>query len=99
MRLSVRIPVFAGALLLSVFALHAQTPAGWVYEGCWSPYPNCIGARDVFHDADGYDWECGMCGTSAVNPNPSLCMQGGGLHDEERQGRWCTPEDVEELSQ
>ena len=96
MRLSVRIPVFASALLLSVFALHALPP-GWVYEGCWSPYPNCIGARDVFHDADGNDWECNLCGFSNVNPDLNYCMQAGGLHDEERQGRWCTPEDVETL--
>ena len=89
MKPSVRAFAFLGALVLSVFALQAQPP-GWVYEGCWSPYPNCIGAKDVFHDANGYDWECGACGTTTQNPNPNGCYQAGGIHDEEI-GYWCAP--------
>ena len=76
---------FAGALLLSALAARA-VPPGWVYEECWSPYPSCIGDKDVFHDANGYDWECGACGTT-TNPSPTTCYQAGGLHDD--IGYWC----------
>ena len=84
MKSSVRAFAFLGALLLSALALQA-VPPGWVYEGCWSPYPNCVGAKDVYHDASGKDWECGACGTT-TNPGPTTCYQAGGLH---RIGYWC----------
>jgi hypothetical protein len=60
---------FATATLLSIFALEAQTT--WTYQGCWSPYPNCAGAADVYRDAAGNSYECGRCGTH--NPSSSTC--------------------------
>lgn len=73
-----------GTSLLSAFALRAQT--GWQLEGCWSPYPNCVGAKDVYVDSSGNHWECGRCGTTK-NPSPSTCQQAGGLHS---IGYWCS---------
>jgi hypothetical protein len=89
MKSSVRLFALLGVLLLSAPAW-AQT--GWIFEGCWSPYPNYIGAKDVYFDADGNEWECGLCGTT-VSPSPSTCYQADSLHD---IGYWCTPGACEE---
>ena len=76
MKPSIRAFAFLGALVLSVFALQAQPP-GWIYEGCWSPYPNCIGAKDVFQDANGYDWECRSLRDHHPEPQPEQLLPGG----------------------
>jgi len=44
---------FLAALTLSALAVQA-IPAGWTYEGCWSPYPNCAGGKHVYRDASGH---------------------------------------------
>lgn len=80
----IRALALSGASLLSVLALQAQT--GWHLEGCWSPYPNCVGAKDVYVDPAGHEWECGRCGTTR-NPGPSTCQQASGLHS---IGYWCS---------
>ncbi|HYO15900.1 MAG TPA: hypothetical protein VE685_22095 [Thermoanaerobaculia bacterium] len=74
---------FLLAASLSVAALQAQT---LVYEGCWSPYPNCAGASDIYRDSSGRFWNCGRCGTTS-NPNPATCRQVGNLYT---IGYWCS---------
>lgn len=84
MKQPIRALAFVGALLLSVFAVEAQT--AWTRVGCWSPYPNCVGAKDVFRDSAGSEWECGACGTTR-NPGPGTCYKVGNLHS---IGYWCS---------
>ena len=74
---------FFAALSLSVFAAQAQS--GWVHEGCWSPYPNCVGAKDVYRDSTGQLWQCRACGTT-TNPSPTSCYKSSGLYS---IGYWC----------
>lgn len=74
---------FLFAASLSVAALQAQT---LVYEGCWSPYPNCAGASDIYRDSSGRLWDCGRCGTTS-NPDPATCHQVGNLYV---IGYWCS---------
>ena len=81
----IRALFFAVALLLTGLAVESQAASGWTLEGCWSPYPNCVGAKDVYVDSEGRHWECGACGTTR-NPSPSTCYQAGGLHT---IGYWC----------
>lgn len=76
--------LLALALLLPVFALEAYP--GWTLEGCWSPYPNCVGAKDVYRDEAGHFWQCRACGTT-TNPSPSTCYQSGNLY---AIGYWCS---------
>lgn len=77
-------------VLVAVFALSfgVAYASGWTYEGCWSPYPNCVGAKDVYTDSQGNFWQCGACGTT-TNPGPSTCYQSGDLN---RIGYWCPAE-------
>ena len=84
MKQPIRALAFVAALALSAFALQAQT--GWTREGCWSPYPNCVGAKDVFRDPTGAEWECKACGTT-TNPGPGTCYKVGSLHS---IGYWCS---------
>ncbi|HYH46158.1 MAG TPA: hypothetical protein VEG34_10770 [Thermoanaerobaculia bacterium] len=63
-----------------------QAPAGWSYQGCWSPYPNCAGASDIYRDSSGQYWNCGRCGT-ASNPSPNTCRRVGNLNT---IGYWCS---------
>lgn len=75
---------FSAALTLSGFALFALPP-GWYRQGCWSPYPNCVGAKDVYRDASGAYWQCSACGTTA-NPSPTTCYKSSNLNS---IGYWC----------
>ena len=75
---------FTAAMTLSGFALFALPP-GWYRQGCWSPYPNCVGAKDVYRDASGAYWQCGACGTTA-NPSPTTCYKSSNLNN---IGYWC----------
>jgi hypothetical protein len=70
---------------LSLSALAVQAQSGWYKEGCWSPYPNCVGAKDVFVDPAGVHWQCGACGTTK-NPSPTTGYQSSNLHS---IGYWC----------
>lgn len=72
------------ALSLSTFAVQAQS--GWTYQGCWSPYPNCVGAKDVYRDSSGQFWQCRACGTT-TNPSPTTCTKSGNLNN---IGYWCS---------
>lgn len=72
------------ATSLSVAAVEAQS--GWVYQGCWSPYPNCVGAKDAYRDASGAFWQCKACGTT-TNPGPSTCKKSSNLN---AIGYWCS---------
>lgn len=74
---------FAAALSLSAFAMEAQS--GWVYQGCWSPYPNCVGAKDVYRDSTGAFWQCKACGTTTA-PSTRICYKSGNLN---AIGYWC----------
>lgn len=63
---------------LSVAAVEAQS--GWVYQGCWNPFPTGT-CYDVYRDASENYWQCGRCGTrttkSCFKINPSI-------------GYWCS---------
>jgi hypothetical protein len=83
-RRMIRAFTFAAAASLSVLALQAQS--GWTNVGCWSPYPNCVGAKDVYQDSTGAQWECRACGTT-TNPGPSTCYKVGSLNS---IGYWCS---------
>lgn len=71
-------------LALSGFALRA-IPPGWQHVGCWSPYPNCAGSKDVYQDAAGNLWQCRACGTT-TNPSPTTCYQSNAPRS---IGYWC----------
>jgi hypothetical protein len=77
--------LFSTALVLTLLATDSRAATGWTRVGCWSPYPNCVGAKDVYRDPNGNEWECGACGTTQ-NPGPGTCYQAGGLHS---IGYWC----------
>ncbi|HEX7181791.1 MAG TPA: hypothetical protein VF756_08120 [Thermoanaerobaculia bacterium] len=80
------IRAFAVLAVLALTVLAAQAaPAGWTYQGCWSPYPNCVGAKDVYTDASGSFWQCRACGTT-TNPSTSTCYKSGNLNN---IGYWC----------
>lgn len=66
----VKMLAFASVALLGIVAAEA---AGRTYLGCWSPYPNCVGASDIYQDSQGRLWDCGRCGT--LNPNSPTCHQ------------------------
>ena len=78
-----KILTFLVAASLSVVAVEAQS--GWTNVGCWSPYPNCVGAKDVYRDSSGNLWQCGACGTTQ-NPGPGTCYRSniGSI------GYWCS---------
>jgi hypothetical protein len=62
---------FVSAISLSLAAAEAQS--GRTYLGCWSPYPNCAGASDIYRDSQGRLWDCGRCQT--YTPNSPNCRQ------------------------
>jgi hypothetical protein len=64
---------FLVTLALSAFVLEAA-PSDWSFEGCWSPFPSCSSAYDIYRDASGYLWRCSRCGTTK-NPSPRTCQQ------------------------
>lgn len=66
-----RILALLAAVSLSVAAVEAQS--GRAYLGCWSPYPNCAGASDIYRDSSGRLWDCGACGT--YNPSSPTCHE------------------------
>lgn len=80
--------LFAAAILLTGLAVESQAalPPGWSFEGCWSRYPNCAGARDIYRDASGALWQCSACGTT-TNPGPTTCAKSGDLY---AFGYWCS---------
>jgi len=82
----IRAFAFVAALSFALWAAQSQAASGWYLEGCWSPYPNCVGAKDVYVDPAGNHWECRACGTT-TNPSPSTCYQASGLH---QIGYWCS---------
>jgi hypothetical protein len=61
MKKSFRTFALLAALSLSAFAVRAQT--GWVFEGCWNPFPTGT-CYDVYRDASGAYWRCKACGTT-----------------------------------
>jgi len=79
---AIRSLALVAALSLSALAANAS---GRVYKGCWSPYPNCVGASDIYQDSQGRYWDCGACGT--FNPNSTYCRQVSNVID--RIGYWC----------
>jgi len=79
----IRALMFSVAALLSVLAAQAQTT--WTHVGCWSPYPNCVGAKDVYQDSTGQLWQCRACGTT-TNPSPTTCYKSSNLNS---IGYWC----------
>jgi hypothetical protein len=82
---SIRICALLVALCLSALAASALPP-GWTYQACWSPYPNCVGAKDAFTDASGSFWQCKACGTTTT-PGPGTCYKSGNLN---QIGYWCS---------
>lgn len=83
MKKPIRALAFFAALTLSGFAVQAAPP-GWVYEGCWSPYPNCAGGKHVYRDAAGAFWQCNSCSQS---PSTASCYKSGNLY---AIGYWCS---------
>ncbi len=81
----IRALLFAAASFLTVLATESRATSGWTHVGCWSPYPNCVGAKDVYTDPSGSEWECRACGTT-TNPGPGTCYKVGNLHS---IGYWC----------
>lgn len=77
--------VLTSAALLSIGALEGQT--GRTHKGCWSPYPNCTGAKDIYLDTAGKLWNCGACGT--YNPFSPTCVETS--TEIYRIGYWCLP--------
>lgn len=80
MKLTIRLFVLSFSLL-ALFSLadngnttKVSATSGLQLLGCWSPFPNCVGASDVFQDASGKYYECGKCDGKAdhcyqVDPN------------------------------
>lgn len=85
----IRSLAFVAALSLSALAVSASDR---VYQGCWSPYPNCVGASDIYQDSQGRYWDCGACGT--LNPNSQYCREVGSSI--EFIGYWCPERPPEE---
>jgi hypothetical protein len=73
---------FAAALCLSAFAVHAQS--GWVFQGCWNPFPTGT-CYDVYRDASGNYWRCKACGTT-TNPSSKTCFR----VSPNSTGYWCS---------
>jgi hypothetical protein len=72
----------AAVLSLSAFAVRAQT--GWVFEGCWNPFPSGT-CYDVFRDSTGAYWRCKACGTT-TNPSSKTCFRVNPYST----GYWCS---------
>jgi len=83
MKKPIRALAFLAAMTLSGFAVQA-IPAGWTYQGCWSPYPNCAGGKHAYTDAAGKFWQCNSCSQS---PSTASCYQSGNLN---AIGYWCS---------
>lgn len=81
-----RFKIFGLVLAASLSLAAAEAQTRLVYQGCWSPYPNCAGASDIYRDSAGRYWNCGRCGTTS-NPNPSSCRQVGNPN---QIGYWCS---------
>ena len=81
-----KLKVLLLALAATLAVAAAQAQSGWYLEGCWSPYPNCVGAKDVYRDSTGAFWQCRACGTT-TNPSPSTCYKSGNLY---AIGYWCS---------
>ena len=79
-----RIKLAGFLVALSLSAAAWALPAGWSNVGCWSPYPNCVGAKDVLRDPTGAQWECRACGTTT---STSQCFKVGNLNN---IGYWCS---------
>lgn len=81
--------VFVVVLIASIYAVPepVQAQSGWVFWGCWSPYPSCSFAYDIYRDPQGRYWRCGNCGTT-TNPSPSTCKQVSSSI--EQIGYWCS---------
>jgi hypothetical protein len=73
---------FAAALCLSAFAVSAQS--GWVFQGCWNPFPSGT-CYDVYRDASGNYWRCKACGTT-TNPSSKTCFR----VSPNSTGYWCS---------
>jgi len=82
-----RLKILGLVLAASLSVAAAEAYPGWTYVGCWSPYPNCVGAKDVYRDSTGAYWQCRACGTT-TNPGPtgSGCYKSGNLN---AIGYWC----------
>ena len=79
-----KLVAFLAAMSLSATAW-AALPAGWTYQGCWSPYPGCAGGKHAYTDASGNFYQCGACSS---NPNnPTGCYRSGNLNV---IGYWCS---------
>lgn len=78
---------FAFAAVLSLAGLAAEAGSGLTYVGCWSPYPNCAGASDIYQDSSGRYWDCGACGTTS-NPSVTSCRQVSSSIN--NIGYWCS---------
>ena len=69
-------------LSLSTFAVQAQS--GWVFQGCWNPFPSGT-CYDVYRDAAGNYWRCKACGTT-TNPSSRTCFR----VNPNSTGFWCS---------
>ncbi|HMB55074.1 MAG TPA: hypothetical protein VKU40_17280 [Thermoanaerobaculia bacterium] len=87
MKLSKFAMITLAVVAIFAFSFGVAYASGWNYAGCWSPYPNCVGAADVYTDAQGRYWQCSACGTT-TNPGPSTCYLSGDLG---AIGYWCDP--------
>ena len=70
-RLALTLAVLFALSLLSVAGL--QATSGWTLQGCWSPFPTCTTAYDIY-TFNGKTYRCGRCGTT-TNPSTSTCQQ------------------------
>jgi hypothetical protein len=82
MKKSFRTFALLAALSLSAFAVRAQT--GWVFEGCWNPFPTGT-CYDVYRDASGAYWRCKACGTT-TKPSSTTCFRVNPYST----GYWCS---------
>lgn len=80
-----RLKVF-GFLLGVLLLVSSASASGLFYQGCWTPFPTCNPAYDIYTDSAGRWFNCGACGTTS-NPNPNKCQQVGNLN---LIGYWCS---------
>lgn len=73
-------------LLAAVLLVTAASAGSLTYQGCWTPFPTCNPAYDIYTDSSGRWFNCGACGTTS-NPNPNSCQQVGNLN---QIGYWCS---------
>ena len=82
-----RLKILGLVLAASLSFAAAEAYPGWTLEGCWSPYPNCVGGADIYLDSSGNHWDCGRCYTNK-NPSPSTCRITSTAHHS--IGYWCS---------